>query len=77
MGLGWGNLAGGIGELIGKVSTYIPGQVERLRNERDTLIKERNHLLAGVCDVKASKRMDWISNRLDTINRLLGNKAKD
>ncbi len=83
MGLGWDNLAGGIGEILGKVSTYIPGQVEKLRNERDKLDNERRTLEILILDInkeedrKKAIRLDWVIGRIKSIDKLLGNKAKD
>jgi hypothetical protein len=74
---GWGTFAGGIGAIFGKLSTYIPGKVEKLRNEKSKLEKEKNKLLMGDCDEKKSARLLVINNRLDVINGLLGNKAQD
>jgi hypothetical protein len=74
---GWGTFAGGIGAIFGKLSTYIPGKVEKLRNEKIALEKEKNKLLMGDCDAKKADRLLVINNRLDIISGLLGNKAQD
>jgi len=74
---GWSTLAGGIGALLGKASTYIPGRVEKLKNELSALQKEKNNLLMGECDEKKAARMLVIDNRIDAINGLLGSKAAD
>lgn len=74
---GWGALAGGIGAILGKASTYIPGRVEALKNELEALKYERASLLKGKYDAKKGSRLQWIDNRIDSINILLGNNAKD
>jgi hypothetical protein len=74
---GWSTFAGGIGALLGKASTYIPGRVEKLKNELSALQKEKNNLLMGECDEKKAARMLVIDNRIDAINGLLGSKAAD
>jgi hypothetical protein len=78
MGLpGWGTFAGGVGALLGKISTYIPGKVEKLKNEKAALEKERTALIKGKYDEKKGNRVKWIDDRLNVINGLLGNKATD
>ncbi|MFA5725922.1 MAG: hypothetical protein WC937_06690 [Candidatus Omnitrophota bacterium] len=74
---GWSTFFGGLGALFGKGSTYIQTRVEKLKNEKATLEKEKAKLLQGECDEKKAARIEFIDNRLDTINQLLSNKAGD
>lgn len=75
--IGYGQMAGGIGLLLGKLSTFIPGKVEKLKNELDNLTKERNELLKGKATIQATKRIIFIDKRTAYINQLLRNKAQD
>ena len=77
MGLGWGTLAGGIGELLGKLSTYLPGRVERMKHERDRLWAEKLKLLQGKADEKKTVRLARIVDRLRELDKLLAHKASD
>ena len=72
-----GTFLGGIGALSGKASTYIPGRVEKLKNEKVALKKEKEELEKGKWDEKKGQRSIDIGKRIDTINELLGNKAQD
>ena len=80
---GIGTFLGGIGAILGKASTYIPGQVEKLRNERDNLDEERRtiEILNLDIDKKSDRdkadRHDRIVRRIADIDKLLRNKAKD
>jgi len=74
---GWSTFFGGLGALFGKGSTYIQTRVEKLKNEKATLEKEKAKLLQGECDEKKAARMLVIDNRIDAINGLLGSKATD
>jgi hypothetical protein len=71
--MGWD----GIGTLLGKVSTFIPGRVEQMKNEKERLINERKNLLDGPPSVKSVERLIVINKRLSEINSILGNKASD
>ena len=76
--LGWGTFAGGIGKIIEKISTYIPGKIEGIKNEIERLEKEKAELKRkGINDEKKSARYEWIVNRLDTLNKQLRSKAQD
>jgi hypothetical protein len=74
---GIADFLGGIGKLLGKGSTYIQSRMEKLKNEKIALEKEKQSLLSGECDEKKSARLLWINARLDTINGLLTTKAQD
>lgn len=67
----------GIGTLIGKLSAYIPGRIEKLKNEREKLLNERATLLDGKPDLKSINRVVDINLRLCKVNQALGNAAKD
>jgi hypothetical protein len=75
--MGWSNFFGGIGKLIEKGSTYWPGRIEKLKNERAKLLKEQEGLRREVWNVEKGKRMDRIHARLDELEQLLSNCAKD
>ena len=73
----------GIGAAIGKIVTYIPGKVEKLRNEKTRLIKERGELENINMDInnpehrKKAARLTVVIQRISDIDGLLGSKAKD
>jgi hypothetical protein len=83
MALGWGQLAGGIGELLGKASTYIPGRIEKLKNEKIKLEEERSSIEILKMDInnpehrKKAKRLTDVIARIKFINGVLGSNAKD
>lgn len=66
----------GIFNVLGKIADQFQGRTERLKNERDRLIKERKNILKGDCNEKTSIRLVAIDNRIDELNVLLGNAAK-
>ena len=68
--MGWG---GFLDKLLEKLP--IQGRVERWKNELETLTKEREKLLQGACDEKKAARLEWVDNRIVTLNQLLKNKA--
>lgn len=67
---GWGDFFGGLMDKL-----PIQGRVERWKNEVETLIKEKAKLLQGECDEKKAARVEWIDNRITTLNQLFKNKA--
>lgn len=67
----------GIGTLIGKLSTYLPGRVEQLKNERERLTNEKSFLLSKDFSASASRRIDAIDKRLLEIGNILINCSKD
>jgi len=71
--MGWD----GIGTLIGKLSTYIPGRVEKIKNERERLLNEKAILLSKDFSASASRRIIAIDERILQINSILINCAKD
>ena len=75
MAFGWGNLFGGIGELLGKIP--IQGRKERWKNELDSSTQERVTLLKGRATVKMADRVNAIDRRIAELNRLLKNSATD
>lgn len=72
---GWGDFFGGIGKILGKVP--IQGRRERWRNEIESLTKEKETLLKGAWDAKKGKRLEWIDNRISTVNQLLKNAENE
>ena len=83
MAPGWGTFFGGIGEILGKVGTYIPGRVEKLKNEKIKLEQEKNEIEKINMDIsnaehrKKAVRLNVVITRLIAIDKLLGNKATD
>lgn len=67
----------GIGSLIGKVTQWIPGRIEALKNERERLLNERKILTSKEFSASASRRIIAIDDRLRQIDQVLINSAKD
>lgn len=73
----------GIGALIGKVTTYIPGRIEKIKNEKQRLEKERDELKKINMDInnpehrKKAARLTAVITRIADIDKLLGSKAAD
>ncbi len=78
-----GTFLGGIGALLGTASTYIPGKVEKLKNERESLLIERGNLERLNMDInnpdhrKKATRLSVVIDRLSVIDGLLRAKATD
>lgn len=71
-------LLDGIGAMIKKVTQWIPGQTESLRNERERLINERSQILSkGQYNTDDNHHVAIINLRLSTIETKLSNKASD
>ena len=69
--MGWGNFFDGLMDKL-----PIQGRVERWKNELDQREEERETLEWRKCNAKISKRLAYLNNRIDKLNRLLKNKAK-
>lgn len=67
----------GIGALVGKLSTYLPGRIAGLKDERERLLNEKSILMSKDCSASASRRLAVIDDRLHKINAILINNAKD
>ena len=67
----------GRGTLLGKLSTFLPSRVEKLKNERHRLVEENARLVRGQANAKTAARVEWITARLATLERLLADKASD
>lgn len=67
----------GIGTLIGKLSTFIPGRIEKLKNEKARLLNERDKIMSEGYSPNSSKRLTAIHSRVCEINRVIENSAKD
>uniref|UniRef100_A0A6M3LS41 Uncharacterized protein n=1 Tax=viral metagenome TaxID=1070528 RepID=A0A6M3LS41_9ZZZZ len=80
---GWGTFAGGIGAFLGKLSTYVPGKVEKLKNEKERLEKEKDELSKINMDInnpehrKKANRLTAVIKRINVIDIILKNKATD
>ena len=78
-----GTFLGGIGAILGKASTYIPGRIEKLKNEKVALEAEEAKIEILILDVdkeedrKKAVRLADIKSRIKFINSVLGNKATD
>lgn len=78
-----GTFLGGIGAIFGKVSTYIPGKIEKLKNEKLKLEGEANDIKKITMDInnpehrKKAMRLGDIISRIRIIDGMLGNKATD
>jgi len=68
----------GWGTFFGKVSEQFQGRIERLTNERASLIRKRNDLENKKNKtVLEDREYNKICKRIDEIDELLRNKAKD
>lgn len=67
----------GIGAVIGKVTQWIPGKIEALKNEKERLLNEREILTSKTFSASGSRRVIAIDTRLQQINTILQNNARD
>ena len=67
---GWGSLAG-------KIAEQFQSRIERLKNEKSRLEKERVDIEKRDCTPDLAKRMTAINSRLIEIETILSNKAGD
>jgi hypothetical protein len=73
----------GLGKVFGKVADQFQGRIERLKNEKASLEKEKNELSKINMDInnpehrKKAARLSVVIDRINELNRLLGNKAQD
>lgn len=67
----------GWGDLFGKIANQFQGRTERLKNEKERLLNERNILDSKEFSASASRRIVVIDARLLQINQILINKAID
>jgi hypothetical protein len=67
----------GIGAVLGKITQYIPGRIEKLKNERERLFNERNMLTSKEFSASAARRIVAIDARMLEINNILANNSKD
>jgi hypothetical protein len=66
-----------LAKVFGKVADNVQGRIERLKNERDALIQERQELYDGDSTPKAQKRILAINDRIAYIDGVLSNNARD
>jgi len=71
--MGLSQFLNGLGYLFGKIP--IQGRRERWKNEIAALKKEKDTLLLEECDDKKSRRLLFINNRIDVLNRMLENAS--
>jgi len=53
---------------------FVQGRKERWRNQIYKLTKEKEKLLKGKANAKKIRRLEYINNKLDELNRLCQNK---
>mgnify|MGYP001613984134 CR=1 FL=1 len=73
----------GIGKVLGKVADNFQGRIERLKNEKAKLERERDEIkklnldITKAEDRKKAERLSDVYNRINVINGLLTTKASD
>lgn len=67
----------GLGAIFSKVTQYIPGRIEGLKNERERLLNERKILTSKIYSASGSRRVVELDKRLLQIDNILRNVAKD
>lgn len=67
----------GIGAVVGKITQWIPGRIESLKNEKNRLQREYDGLTIMPYTKDRSRRIDFITNRLRDINSKLENSASN
>lgn len=67
----------GWGDLFGKIAQQFPGRIERLKNEKEELLNERQILMSKIFSASASRRVAIIDQRVRAINSALASKASD
>lgn len=67
----------GIGKVIGKITQFIPGRIEGLKNEKVRLLQERSDIQSKDFSASASNRIVAIDKRLREIESIISNKASD
>lgn len=67
----------GIGAIVKKATEWIPGRIEKLKNEKERLLNERQILMSKEFSASASRRVLVIDERLRQINAILNAKASD
>ena len=67
----------GWGQFLGKLSTFIPSRIEQLKNEKTRLLDERKIITSKVYSPSGSRRVIALDKRVQEIDNILGNAAKD
>lgn len=67
----------GIGAVLQKVTQWIPGKIEKLKNEKERLLNERERLLDSYANPNSVNRVIAIDKRLQQINAAINTKASD
>ena len=67
----------GIGKVIGKISDQVQGRIERLKNEKVSLINERKYLMEKPKTSTTINRILAIDDRLSEVSSILENKSSD
>lgn len=63
--------------ILGKVSNHVQGRIERLKNEKNKLLKEMNDLHDLPCNAKNVDRKAKILCRIMEIDSILINNSND
>ena len=67
----------GWGGFFGKIADQFQGRIERIKNEKEGLLNERQKLLDAPANDAASARVVAINQRLCQIDAALSTKASD
>lgn len=67
----------GIGSILGKLSTFVPGRIEGLKNEKKRLEDEKKEIESKEWTPDLGKRVDNIYKRLSVIDAIIESNAKD
>ncbi len=67
----------GWGGFFGKIADQFQGRIERVKNERERLINERQQIMRSTAIPSGVARVTAIDNRLREIDQILTAKASD
>lgn len=67
----------GWGTFLGKVAEQFQGRIERLKNEMARLIKEHDLIINSAMNESKALRVQKINKRIEEIDEILRNNAKD
>lgn len=67
----------GWSDVFGKIAQWIPGKIEKIKNEKGALLNEKSILMSKEFSASASRRIVVIDERLVQINTILENRASD
>lgn len=64
-------------KVVGKIVDNTQGRIERVKNEKESLLNEKSIILSKPISSSSIKRIDIIESRLLVINKIIENNAKD